>query len=178
MKVSDLIISELSPGLESVCDSNAFEGLKSILIDAYEHERVVCGLGAGRMGYAVQSAMMRLSHLGFRSFFLGDTTLPRIGDGSVVIANSSSGETESIRLLVEIAKNAGAVVVCLTSESNSRIAHLSDHIVELPRIKSLQLMKTYYEQLSWLVFDALSFELVNLLELSVSDVSSNHSILE
>ena len=100
------------------------------------------GLGAGRMGYSLQSFIMRLSHLGLKSFMIGDTTVPRINENSVVLINSSSGETESIKLYAQ------------------------------------QIMKTIYEQYSFLLFDHLVMMLINKLQLDKELIETNHSILE
>ena len=64
----------------------------------------IVGLGAGRMGYSLQAFVMRLSHFGYRSFMIGDTSIPMITEEDLIIVNSSSGNTKSIVLLTEIAK--------------------------------------------------------------------------
>ena len=73
------------------------------------------GLGAGRMGYSLKSFVMRLSHLGLNAYMIGDTTLPRVDENSTVIVNSSSGETESLKIFTYQAKEAGASILLLTA---------------------------------------------------------------
>ena len=136
------------------------------------------GLGAGRMGYSLQSFIMRLSHLGLKSFMIGDTTVPRINENSVVLINSSSGETESIKLYAQQAKDAGSSIVLFTSNLNSSISKLSDIIIYLPKIETKQIMKTIYEQYSFLLFDHLVMMLINKLKLDKELIETNHSILE
>lgn len=138
----------------------------------------IIGLGAGRMGYSLQAFIMRLSHLGYRSFMIGDTTLPRIDKQDLVIVNSSSGNTPSIVLLCETAKKHGSKILALTSDKNSKIAALSDTVILYSPIKSEQLMKTVYEQFSYLLFDNIALNLSHNSPLSLSSIEKNHSVLE
>lgn len=138
----------------------------------------IVGLGAGRMGYALQAFIMRLSHLGYESYMIGDTSLPRIGSNDLVIVNSSSGETASILLLAKIAQQAGARIILLTGNSNSSLAKISDLTITYANMRSEQLMKTLYEQFSFLFFDNCAARLAELGILTVSDIEVNHSILE
>lgn len=138
----------------------------------------IIGLGAGRMGYAMQSFIMRLSHLGYRAYMIGDTTLPKIGAGDLVLVNSSSGETQSVCLLAQIAKDHGARVVVLTAGRGSRLDTMSDVSVFYRHIKSKQLMKTLCEQFTFLFFDWCAFQLARVGKLSINEIETNHSILE
>lgn len=139
---------------------------------------LIIGIGAGRMGYALQSFIMRLSHLGFSAYMIGDTSLPRIGRNDLVIVNSSSGETKSVSLLAEIAKSSGATIILITSNPASTLGKLSDLIITYEPIKSNQIMKSAYEQFSLLFFDHCCHELIDKMDLSVSHIENNHSILE
>jgi len=138
----------------------------------------IIGIGAGRMGYALQAFIMRVSHLGYRSFMLGDTTMPRLKPGDIVLVNSSSGETPTIALLSTIAKKHGATVVCITSNPKSTIANLSDHVISYAPIKTTQMMKTVYEQFTFLLFDYCASYLKNKSPLSTREIEINHSVLE
>ena len=157
-------------------DKERLEDLVNLLLNS--KDKLIVGLGAGRMGYSLQSFVMRLSHLGFNSFMIGDTTLPRVDSHSIALVNTSSGETPSIKLYVEQCKNAGVYVVALTTNPQSSIAMLADIIVPVPAIDSNQLMKTVYEQYSFLLFDYIAGEVLKLSELDISWVEQNHSILE
>ena len=138
----------------------------------------IIGLGAGRMGYSLQSFIMRLSHLGFSSYMIGDTTLPRIVAGDLVIVNSSSGETRSVMLLADIAKSHGAKILGLTSGKNSDLARISDLCIFYDKIESMQLMKSAYEQFSFLFFDECAFKLSKHVKLTTDEIETNHSVLE
>lgn len=170
------IFLELKEMWEKI-DPAELEGLIGLIKSNYEAGDVV-GLGAGRMGYSMRSFIMRCSHLGYSSYMLGDTSLPRVGKNSLVIVNSSSGETPSIKLFTNQARDAGAKIASLTTSNTSSIAILSDVHVRIHRVNSSQLMKTPYEQFSMLLFDHIANQLFDELSLNRSEVEKNHSILE
>jgi 6-phospho-3-hexuloisomerase len=141
-------------------------------------EGAIVGLGAGRMGYSLQAFMMRLSHLGYASYMIGDTTLPRIGRNDLVIVNSSSGETPSVMLLANIARDHGAKIIGITSGKKSTLSKICDLNIFYDEINSDQLMKTIYEQFTYLFFDMCAGELSKSSKLSIFEIEKNHSILE
>jgi len=141
-------------------------------------DKKIVGLGAGRMGYAIQAFVMRLSHLGYRSYMVGDTTLPRVDSDTFVIVNTSSGETSSMKLYVDQCREAGSFIVAVTAGKKSTIALKADLMVSIPKIDSDQLMKTIYEQYSFLLFDYVSSKVFEKSQLNKEWVEQNHSILE
>ena len=141
-------------------------------------DQKIIGLGAGRMGYSLQAFIMRLSHIGFNAYMIGDTTLPRIDSKSIILVNTSSGETPSILLLAKQAKDAGSKLVCFTTNKSSSIGMISDYVVEVKKIESTQLMKSIYEQFSYLLFDYLSKLIFIKGNFNKTEVENNHSILE
>ena len=136
------------------------------------------GLGAGRMGYSLKSFVMRLSHLGLNAYMIGDTTLPRVDENSTVIVNSSSGETESLKIFTYQAKEAGASILLLTGNESSSLAKLADLKLIFPEINSNQIMKSIFEQYSFLLFDYIIKNLIAKLKLNLKFIEKNHSILE
>ena len=168
------IFLELSKTYETITPGSEICFVKEVL----SCEGAIVGLGAGRMGYALQAFTMRLSHLGYKSYMIGDTSLPRIGPKDLVIVNSSSGETPTILLLTKIAKQAEARIILLTGNSESSLAKIADLVIAYNKINSTQLMKTVYEQFSFLFFDHCAAQIADQGKLSVSEIEVNHSILE
>ncbi len=138
----------------------------------------IFGLGAGRMGYSLQAFIMRLSHLGYDTFMIGDTSLPRIGNQDIAIINSSSGETPTIGLYAQQAKSAGAKLIMLTSSPDSSIARLADLVVSYRTPRQNQIMKTANEQFSLLFLDYVAHLIVIKRQLAIDMIETNHSILE
>lgn len=152
--------------------------LRKIVREIASCEGKIFCLGAGRMGYSIQSFAMRLSHLGFPAYMIGDTTLPRIEKGDLILINSSSGETPTIVLLTKIAKKYGGRVIVISSNEGSTLSKLADLRVIYKQIGSKQLMKTAYEQFSFLLFDKMAFDIFQISGRSLDFVENNHSILE
>ncbi|MBF9028554.1 SIS domain-containing protein [Rhodobacterales bacterium FZCC0188] len=144
----------------------------------YKMKGRIIGLGAGRMGYSLRAFIMRLGHLGFNAYMIGDTNLPRVGPSDLVLVNSSSGHTPSIVLHTEQAKDAGATVVLLTSAKDSRIAKIADVNIHYTVSSNLQLMKTANEQFSMLFFDYIAQRIAYTSGEDIRRIEHNHSILE
>jgi len=138
----------------------------------------IIGIAAGRMGYSLRSFIMRLSHMGFNASMIGDTNVPKVRNDTVMIVNSSSGETPSILNYAIQSSSKTNKIYSTTCNNSSSIALLSKKIISIPEIKSQQLMKSPYEQFSMLLYDFIVIKLVETLELDKKYISNNHSILE
>ena len=120
-------------------------------------------MGMGRSGLMMKAAAMRLMHLGFRVYVVGETTTPAIGKGDLLIAGSGSGTTKSIVQAATTAKKVDAEVACFTTDSDSALALLSDCMVVLPAAQkqlanesvSTQYAGSLFEQALLMAFDAL-----------------------
>lgn len=169
--------------IELIFTSISMNSYENFLHNFYTHLKKypncnIIGLGSGRMGYSLRSFIMRLSHMNFNSSMIGDTNVPAVDDKTIILISSSSGETQSNILFANQAKNKGALIFLLTSNHNSTIAGLSNFVLPYGQIKSLQLMKSAYEQFTLIFFDILAKDLHEKLEIPISFIESNHSILE
>src|SRR5689334_19842114 len=87
-----LVMKEIDAVL-SLVDHSSVEQL----IRALRKGRRIVTIGAGRVGLATKGFAMRLGHLGFAAYALGDMTVPSLGvKGDLVLIASGSGETPSI----------------------------------------------------------------------------------
>lgn len=135
-------------------------------------------VGAGRMGLMCRAFSMRLNHLGLRGCTLGDSNMPRIGKGDLLIVASSSGETQTIFDLVVIAKKAKAKILLITMNPNSRMGKKANYIVKMPIIVSDNPMKTGQEQWLMTYFDRLVLELMEELDETSVSMWERHTNLE
>ncbi|MCY0849270.1 MAG: 6-phospho-3-hexuloisomerase [Sulfuracidifex metallicus] len=110
------------------------EKMVSELEDFYKnhHDRKVLVMGAGRSGLVGRAFAMRLLHLGYNAYVLGETIVPAIGDRDLVVAISGSGRTKLIYTAAEAAKEAKAKLIAITSYADSPLARVADVIVEIP----------------------------------------------
>lgn len=157
------------------------------LIRALRKGRRVVTIGAGRVGLTTKGFAMRLGHLGFTAYALGDMTVPSLGvKGDLILVASGSGETPSIAILVETAKKSGATVALLTGNPDSRMGRLADIVVHIPAptkatkgvLQSRQPMTTLNEQCLQIFFDALVLVLMKELGETTETMWARHSNLE
>ncbi|MCD6244291.1 MAG: 6-phospho-3-hexuloisomerase [Thermoproteota archaeon] len=154
-------------------------------------------VGAGRSGLVARAFAMRLMHVGFNVYVIGETVTPSVDPGDLVVVVSGSGETKYPLSAAQVAKEAGASVVAVTSFPESSLGQLADLVVRiggrvLPKNNSrdyftrqilgihepLTPLGTLFELSSMIYFDALIAELVELLGKSEEDLAKRHATIE
>jgi 6-phospho-3-hexuloisomerase len=166
------------------------------LIEIYREGKKVLVVGAGRSGLIGRAFAMRLMHLGFNVYVLGDTVVPPLRAGDALIAISGSGRTRSVITVAEAAKSVGAKVIALTTYINSPLAKVSDIIVEIPgrtKVSSendyytrqligiyepLAPLGTLFELVAMVVLDAVVAELMVQLGKTEEDLKKLHANIE
>ena len=164
-------------------DENQVIALRDEILKA--NKVVVCG--AGRVGMAIRGFGMRLGHLGLEAFTLGDSVVPGIGAGDLLLVASGSGETQTIYDLVEIGKKNGARIGLVTGNPESRMGKLADAVVKITApsktksvegLMSIQPMTTLNEQCLGIFFDGLVLELMEKMRETHDTMWARHSNLE
>ncbi len=128
--------------IDSIKDHEV-EKMINTLIDAYGGHKILV-MGAGRSGLVGKAFAMRLLHLGFQVYVLGETIVPRISRGDVVIAISGSGRTKLIVTAAEAAKQVGAKIIAITSYPNSPLGRLADVVVVVPGRTKIAAEEDYF----------------------------------
>ena len=159
-----------------------------VAMELVKHKGNIILTGAGRVGYALKGFSMRLSHIGFKSYFLGDSNVPSISNSDILFVASGSGETQTIFDLVSIAHSKGAKIICVTSNPTSRIGKLAQLkiILSTPSknnktanlVNTVQPMTTLNEQCLIVLFDALILHLMHLMNETDVSMWNRHSNLE
>ncbi|WP_287690412.1 6-phospho-3-hexuloisomerase [Metallosphaera javensis (ex Sakai et al. 2022)] len=109
------------------------ERMVDTLANFYENKGgKVLVMGAGRSGLVGRAFAMRLLHLGYNAYVLGETIVPAIREKDLAIAISGSGRTKLIVTAAEAAKDAKATLIALTSYHDSPLGKLADVVVEIP----------------------------------------------
>ncbi|MDD9148892.1 6-phospho-3-hexuloisomerase [Sporolactobacillus sp. CQH2019] len=146
--------------------------------------------GAGRSGFAARGFANRLMHLGYRSYFVGETITPAISDKDLLIIGSGSGETASLVADAKKAKEIGAWLATLTIYPDRTIGALADAIIEIPGVtskvnaagtdagSSIQPHGSSFEQMSWLVYDAMVVDLMLMTHQTDKEMFARHANLE
>lgn len=102
------------------------------LIDEILKAKRIFLMGAGRSGLDAKALAMRLTHLGFTVYVIGETTTPSIESDDLVIIVSGGGETDAIVARTRIILKTGARKVVITSMKDSTLGKLADVRVILP----------------------------------------------
>jgi 6-phospho 3-hexuloisomerase len=118
-------INNMIKGVLDKLDKKQVEEFMRMVI----HSRTIFVAGAGRSGLVGKAFAMRLMHLGFNVYVVGETIAPPVKPGDLLIAISGSGKTSATLTTVKTAKKLKTNVVTITSFKDSPIAKLSDCIV-------------------------------------------------
>jgi 6-phospho-3-hexuloisomerase len=194
----DLLLSmrQIIDHLGEVIDQLDIEATKAMLQKIMEGERIFV-MGAGRSGLVAKAFAMRLMHLGFTVYVVGETTTPAVRPGDVAVAISGSGETRSIADLGKIVKGIGSTLVTVTSKKESTLGRISDIVVLLPSktkidsdaggcleenmlggYKNLPPLGTSFEITSLIFLDSLVAQLISLTGASEAELKSRHTNIE
>ena len=172
-KNSDLILSELKQVMDRV-DNAVAEQLLSAVLSA----RRVFVAGCGRSGLAARAFAMRLVHLGWSAFVVGETTTPAIAAGDLLIVCSGKGDKTSLGSFMQEAARAGARRVVITSAPTSPAAEQADLCVVLPAAESRQFGGSLFEQALLLFLDGLVMEIIGQRGISHDEMAGRHANLE
>lgn len=186
MKVTDTAgqaAKELAEALEQI-DEKQVEAL----MDAICSAKKIYVSGAGRSMLMLRGLAMRLMHLGFESYVVGDTTTPAFESGDLLICGSGSGETAGVLNVASKAKKIGGRIAALTINRNSSLGQLADVIVEIPaytdkvecKIKKKPILPggTMFEQCILLIGDTFILPLAEKAGIPTDQAFTRHANLE
>jgi 6-phospho-3-hexuloisomerase len=142
--------------------------------------------GAGRSGFMVKAFAMRLMHMGFDSFVVGETVTPNLEAGDILIIGSGSGETGSLASMAVKAKKIGAGLTLVSIFPESTIGKLADVVIKVtapsPKVKngftSIQPMGSLFEQSLLLTLDAIILRLMEKQSKNTDTMFGKHANLE
>ncbi|MFA5944724.1 MAG: 6-phospho-3-hexuloisomerase [Candidatus Thermoplasmatota archaeon] len=140
--------------------------------------------GRGRSGFVARAFAVRLMHLGYQTYVVGETITAPVARQDVVILVSGSGLTYPVVMTAELGRRQGATVVAITAQPDSEVARLAHVVVPLvpptgngERAK-LAPLGTLFETSAWLFFDAVVAQLMQRLGESEDSMRNRHATLE
>lgn len=140
--------------------------------------------GAGRSGLVAKAFAIRLVHLGFQTFVIGETITAPVQKGDLVIIISGSGETIPAVMTAEIAHNLGAYVVSITGKKDSDIAKFANITLYIKSTCNEEKRKKYaplgtlFEASVWILLDGIIADLLNYKKETEEDMRCRHATLE
>lgn len=173
MKTIETIMTEINQVMALVDESQLDQALP-----LFKKDKRIFVIGAGRSGFQAKGFAMRLMHIGYTDFVMGETITPSIQKGDTWVAISGSGTTKGIVADTTAAKKLGLDIVVLTSDPTSPLAQLADKVIVVPGatktgagIQSVQLLSSLFDQTVHITLDALT------LKLAARDQTSNEDAL-
>ncbi|HEC94904.1 MAG TPA: SIS domain-containing protein [Thermoplasmatales archaeon] len=154
------------------------------LCDLFLKSKRLFVYGAGRSGLAAKAFAIRLVHLGFHTFVIGETITPPVRKGDLVIIVSASGETIPCVMTADIAKNLGAEVVAIVGDKTSSLAKRADlSLVLSAKCDDAERavfapLGTLFEASAWILMDSLVAELMSAKGESEERMKKRHATLQ
>ncbi len=175
-------------------DEEEISRFVDLLVKERSHRILV--LGVGRSGLVGRAFAMRLMHLGFSVFVMGETITPAIGKGDLVVAISGSGKTKLAITAAEISEEVGAKVVAITSFPENQLGRMAHYVVKVRGRtiiaeerdyftrqiagihEPLAPLGTIFEDACTIFLDSLIPELMHRLGLSEKQLKKRHATIE
>jgi 6-phospho-3-hexuloisomerase len=177
--------NEILKELKSVFNLIQEDEIK-LFVDEILKAKTIFLTGAGRSGLCVKAFAMRLMHLGYKVYIVGEIVTRSLQKGDLLIVGSGSGGTATVSQMANKAKKIGARIAILTMFPDSVIGNMADCIVEIPSpesrkagdLESIQLEGTLFEQSMFLVLEFVILKLMKIDNLSDDNMNSLHANLE
>ena len=158
-KTLDIILKEIEGVLSQVDEAQIAD-----VMGAFSKDRRVFVDGEGRSGFSAKGFAMRLMHIGYTVFFVGETITPAMKESDLFVAVSGSGTSANVLNDAKKAKKAGAELIAVTSKPESPLAAEANRVLVIPGTvkgdagagrKSVQLLSSLFDQSLHIVLDAL-----------------------
>ena len=133
------------------------------MVNKLDPSKRVFVAGEGRSGLSAKGFAMRLMHLGYTVFVVGETITPAVQENDVFIGVSGSGTSANVVNDTKKAAEKGCVVIAVTSKPESPLAQLAETILVIPGTvkgdagqgrKSVQLLSSLFDQSLHITLDA------------------------
>ena len=178
MDLLNEIVSEVQ-GVLSQVDRDELQEIMGLFVK----ENSIFIDGEGRSGLMAKGFAMRLMHLGYDVFVIGETITPAIRENDLLVIASGSGSSPGLLASAEKAKKSGARTLLVSSKRDSLIAKVVDCAFVVPgTVKgeqgvnrgSIQLLSTLFDQSLHLVLDALCLMISQRDEMSNDEATQLH----
>jgi len=183
--IADGILDEIKRAISSL-EADQVEKMISMIMGLRDHRIFV--VGAGRSGLIGRAFAMRLMHLGFNVYVVGETITPAFEKGDLLLAISGSGTTTSVIDAAKASKKIGGKVLVITSYPGSPLGRIADHNVVLKSKTKLgegteaqrfsAPLGTLFEASCLVFLDSIVVELMRRLSKTEEDMKRMHSTIE
>jgi 6-phospho-3-hexuloisomerase len=180
-KLADLFIESQRQTIDGI----AMEQLNNLSTLIQSCGRIFL-LGKGRTGLIMDTFAMRLVHLGFQAYVIGQPTTPKYGADDLLILASGSGTTEGSILTARQARKSGGYLFLITRDSASPLGIMIPNKLVIPATlmdqkdypESKVLSGTLFEQALLLTLDCFCGLLAEQTGQDFEKMSSRHVVIE
>ncbi|MDU0968914.1 MAG: 6-phospho-3-hexuloisomerase [Actinomycetaceae bacterium] len=178
-RLLDVIIEEINGVVERI-DEADLRAARDIITPGTR----VYAAGEGRSGFQARSFAMRMMHVGYTSYMMGETICPSMHEGDVLLAISGSGTTRRTVEDATAAHKLGVKVIAVTSKPQSPLAEVADAVIVVPgRVKgeeggSIQLLSSLFDQSVHIALDALCLLISQRDNVSDAQANAAHANVE
>ncbi|MEA3136992.1 MAG: 6-phospho-3-hexuloisomerase, partial [Thermoplasmata archaeon] len=92
------------------------EAILQSFLNVLQPARRVFLYGRGRSGFVARAFAVRLMHLGYQTYVVGETITAPVARDDVVILVSGTGTTYPVVMTAELGRRQGATVVSITAQ--------------------------------------------------------------
>lgn len=141
--------------------------------------RQIVTAGRGRSGMMAAAFARRLGQMGLAVWGLDDTSVPRLGQGDVMVACTGSGTTPTVLSLMTTARSGGARVLAVTRRG-SLLTDYADVVATLDtgEDRGPYPLGTLFEVSLLGFLDQVAIDLIAALGATESDLGARHTNLE
>ncbi len=188
----------IAANVQAIADEIDYSDVKTLVTDilaAQQNQKRLFVMGAGRSGLVVKGFAMRLMHLGFNVYVVGETVTPAVETDDLLVVISGSGETKSINEMSALAKAKGTRLAAVTSNKDSTLGTISDTIVVVKgrtKASGMDFMErqvigshisfaplgTMFEISTMVFLDGIIAALMEITKKSEEDLKKKHATLE
>jgi 6-phospho-3-hexuloisomerase len=190
-----VILKGIYEAIENL-DPLKIESMVESLVAVRRSNRKLLVVGAGRSGLVGKAFAMRLMHLGFNVYVLGETITPSVGKEDLVLIISGSGSTTLPVTVANMSKKLGAKVLAITSYEDSPIGKTADFVITIQgreifaredeystrqlmgEHESLAPMGTMFEDSCMVFLDSIIAELMSRLKITEDSMKTKHATIE
>lgn len=178
MEVLAAVMEEIE-GVISKVDRDAFKHFT----EEFKREQRIFVDGEGRSGLMAKGFAMRLMHLGYRVYVVGETITPAVEADDIFMAVSGSGESENVLSDAKKAVQKGCSLLVVTSNPESALAKLARSVLIVPgtvksdtgeKRKSIQLLSSLFDQSLHITLDCICLELSKRDRVSNDQATKTH----
>lgn len=152
------------------------------LINSIAESGKVFIAGAGRSKMVASMFAMRLMHCSYNVHIIGDSTTPSISKFDLFLIVSNSGETSQLVDFAKRAKGFGAKIILVTSNKESTIGSLADHVIQIgstPRnIENVLPLGGRFELSTLIFLESIIIEIMKDNDFIDEDLQALHANLE